>query len=236
MNSARILPFQLFIGFAVLSVATAVRAAQDPIAAVVNLGQNVVAFRLPTAVVMQSALDAAPLWPEDEPNPPLPARRAMTLAREALLKFQPESGKWKLRGLDLTQVGQKGQWMYIVRFEIPNDSPYMIPAPYDVVVLMNGHVVEPAPRLLSENISTFFGFDDASVQSVLQYYSDLSGKELVIDHEVSAKSKMTIMKRTLTQTEALALLERELRNQAGLLLTPTDDKRVAVTSAARTAH
>jgi hypothetical protein len=224
MNSTRILP-QLFIGLRVLCIATAVRAAPD-----------VVAFRTPTAVVMQSALDAAAPWPEDEPNPPLSARRAMALAREALLKIKPESGKWKLRGLNLIQVGQKGQWMYIVRFEIPKDSPHMIPAPYDVVVLMDGHVVEPTLRFAPENVNTFFGFDDAPVQSVLQYYCDLSGKELVIEPEISAKSTMTIAKRTLTQTEALAFLERELREQAGLVLTPTDDKSIAVRSAARTSH
>ena len=192
--------------------------------------EDIVVWHLPSTVVTQAALDAAPLWLEDQANPPLACRRAMTLARENLLKRRPESAIWNLRGVNLTQAGQKGQWMYIVRFEVPNDSPHLIPYPVDVIVLMNGHVVEPTVRKgMPEDVSTFFGFDNASVRVVLQYYSDLTGKELIIEDGAPEEGTITITKRTLSKTEAVAFLERELRKQAGLLVV-TDGQRVVVRS------
>ena len=188
-----------------------------------------VAFHVPSTYkqryelkVTQSALDAAPMWPEDQPNPPVAARQAIALAKEKLIKMHPESASWNLRSVNLTKLDAKGQWIYTVYFEVPQRSPHLIPTPFDMIVLMDGSVVEPTVRQgLMREMTRYFGFDSAPVRLVLQYYSDLTGKEVVIESEaVENAPPMTVSIRTLEKEEAVKLLEGELRRQAGVLLVP----------------
>jgi hypothetical protein len=187
-----------------------------------------VAFHVPSTYkqryelkVMQSALDAAPMWREDQPNPPLAARQAIGMAKEKLVKMHPESANWNLRTVNLTKLDAKGQWIYCIRFEVPERSPHMIPTPFDMIVLMDGTVVEPVTRNFMREMTRYFGFDGASVRLVLQYYSDLTGKEVVIESEaVENAPPLTVSVRTLEKNEAIKLLEGELQRQAGVLLVP----------------
>jgi hypothetical protein len=206
-------------------------AALMSLAAAAVAAPDFVAFHVPSTYkqryelkVTQSALDAAPMWPEDQPNPPVSARKAMALAKEKLVKMHPESANWNLRGVNLTKLDAKGQWIYIVRFEVPQQSPHLIPTPFDMIVLMDGSVVEPTVRRdLMRDMTRYFGFDSAPVRSVLQYYSDLTGKEVVIESEaVENAPPMTISVRTLEKDEAVKLLEGELRRQARVLIVPGD--------------
>ena len=70
---------------------------------------------------------------------------------------------------------------------------------------------------------------------MLQVYSTLSGKELVIEPSATNQLKTIIMNITatnaLTKAEAAKVVEAELRKQADIVITPLDDRRVSVTLA-----
>lgn len=180
--------------------------------------------------VTQAALDATPDWPGDQPSPPLLPGKAIALAREQLFKMHSEATNWNLRGINLLKVGRKGQWIYSVRFEVPHDSPNSIPTPFDIVVLMNGLVVQPVPQKGPTEDMSMFGFDKARVRQVLQFYKDLTGRELLIDDDVPQDAAtITSARRTLTKAETVSFLERELREQAGVVLVPIGTKGARVT-------
>ena len=97
--------------------------------------------------VMQSDLDAAPVWPEGDQNPPLSPRSALDAAREYVARAVQDSNRWTVSKICLESSGQKpGRWLYVVEFtSFPNrDQVLLGPGhSFGIPVLMNRSVVEP---------------------------------------------------------------------------------------------
>lgn len=77
-----------------------------------------------------------------------------------------------------------------------------------------------------------FKFQDQSVSKVLEAYSKVVNKELVIEPSVTNKPLNTITVQTtanpVTKKEAIKMIEMALLDQAGVAIMPLDDKRVSV--------
>lgn len=91
-------------------------------------------------VVMQADLDSAPLWAEDQLNPPLSVRAAIAHARQLSRKV-PESNEWKVSTVILKRIGNKdGQWIYVVEFTPYHRETILLGSlkTFKIPVLMNG--------------------------------------------------------------------------------------------------
>ena len=71
------------------------------------------------------------------------------------------------------------------------------------------------------------------MQGILQIYKPMSGLELVIDSRAAQVHTpiLSHVKQTesFTRAEALKLMEKNLLEEAGVVITHLDDKRVSVT-------
>lgn len=74
-------------------------------------------------------------------------------------------------------------------------------------------------------------FRETAPYQVLQYYEVLSEKELVMSSHVdNVRAKISLRAEVpLTKSQMVARTEKALREQAGIIITPLDDKRVSVT-------
>ena len=88
---------------------------------------------------------------------------------------------------------------------------------------------QPSATTLPENRGAF-GLVSQPVALVLQFYQKLARLELEVDSSVPKGALITVVSGpSVTRSEALLLLEKALRTQAGVLLTPLDPRRVRVT-------
>lgn len=62
-------------------------------------------------------LAKTPAWLEDQPNPPLPARRAQAIALAHLRQLFVDSSKWTLNSIALVPV--RDRWVYVIEFIEP---------------------------------------------------------------------------------------------------------------------
>ena len=94
------------------------------------------------------------------------------------------------------------------------------------------------PSIMAEDFDFRPGihFDDSQkidVQGVLQIYKPLSGFELVIDsHAAKVVTPITYgvpNTKSFSRDEAIKLMEKTLLEEAGIVFTHLDDKRVSVT-------
>ena len=76
-----------------------------------------------------------------------------------------------------------------------------------------------------------FNYQNATVGQVLPIYKELSGLELVVDSRVKNVRHWINWKSTeaLSKAEATKRIEKELLEQAGVIITHLDDKRASVT-------
>ena len=90
-------------------------------------------------IVTQPDLDDAPLWSDEQENPPLSARAAVAHAREVAKKV-PNSQDWKVSRILLERSGNRGQWIYIVQFTTYYKDTILLGSGnlFDVPVLLNG--------------------------------------------------------------------------------------------------
>ncbi len=74
-------------------------------------------------------------------------------------------------------------------------------------------------------------FEHVPASEVLTIYKQMSGLEFVVDSHVKRVTSPVTFKTTtpLAKTEALKLIQTALLTQAGIVITPLDDKRVSVT-------
>jgi hypothetical protein len=101
--------------------------------------------------VTREALQQTPSWPEAEPSPPLPPRRAIQVAAEQLEALVTNPERWRFSSVSLRPVGEDGSWVYVVEFAEPPPRPDGgIHSSLRLVVLMNGSSVTPARRLWPE--------------------------------------------------------------------------------------
>jgi hypothetical protein len=101
--------------------------------------------------VSAADLISAPKWDEDRENPPLSARRAVTLARDYALRVIPNSGITDVQSISLESAGAKErQWIYVISFWAdPRDRRAIQLGPLNVFrvpVLLNGNIPEPVIR------------------------------------------------------------------------------------------
>lgn len=112
-------------------------------------------------------MQAVPAWKEDADHPPLPARKAIRLARD----FQRKSvtarkdHTWKFESAKLLLVDVKAnQWIWVIRFEEWPDEPQIengvgvggMMGEFEVVILMDGTVVQPETTEVHKSGYGFF--------------------------------------------------------------------------------
>lgn len=75
-----------------------------------------------------------------------------------------------------------------------------------------------------------FNFQGARISMVLDVYSQLSGKQLVIESSATNQLKTITVKTTaaVTKEEAIKTIESALHKQADIVIAPLDDKRASV--------
>jgi hypothetical protein len=95
-----------------------------------------------------------PAWLEDQPNPPLTARRAQTIAVAYLGQLFADSDKWTRNSIALVPVHDR--WVYVIEFTEPPpaECPDCISTPFRVVVMMDGVAVEAAKSPWKPQTST----------------------------------------------------------------------------------
>jgi hypothetical protein len=101
--------------------------------------------------IPRKLLDSSPDWADTEPNPPLPARKAMSLAQATLNATLKEpidpSLKRSLAAVTLLQLRGK-KWCWEVRYEWHTrvGGETGVPGDFRVFILMNG-TVAPIVRI-----------------------------------------------------------------------------------------
>ena len=96
-------------------------------------------YRIPKDSVSRS-----PAWLPSQPNPPLPARKALKLANDfadRALIGDPQTRRVFAR-LDLTPAGQKDKWLWIAVYEWRASGTGPVPWAF-AIILMDGTVVKP---------------------------------------------------------------------------------------------
>jgi hypothetical protein len=99
--------------------------------------------------VTESDLRRAPPWHEHEDNPPLPPRKAVTVASTYLGQLLPDAESWSVEKVSLQRAGGKSDinWVYVIEFTGPLASGSSqlggMVHTFTIVVLMNGVAVEP---------------------------------------------------------------------------------------------
>ena len=88
--------------------------------------------------VTSKLLENCPEWLSEQDNPPLSARRALAIASDYLPKLVSNAEAWQVRDIRLRPVRDK--WVYVLEFSERREG---VQAPFMIVVLMNGEVVEP---------------------------------------------------------------------------------------------
>ena len=104
--------------------------------------------------VSHAEIARTPIWQESDDQPPLPARKALRLARARLAKLFDDAKNWRLDTLSLSQVGGDGHWVYLVRFEPPLPPSGVLEGfqlNIAVPVLMSGVAVEPKISLWKDS-------------------------------------------------------------------------------------
>jgi len=91
-------------------------------------------------VVMNSVVAKTPRWARPrEGVPPLPMKKAITIAQAALRKYVDDPGKWRLNQITLRSVGKQPMWYYVVEW-CPAWDGYLGDG-IGIPVLMSGEAV-----------------------------------------------------------------------------------------------
>jgi hypothetical protein len=73
-------------------------------------------------------------------------------------------------------------------------------------------------------------FTNIDAQTIIAGYAKFSGVELITDsHAKVIRTPISVQAYELTQSQQISLVERALKEQAGIVITRLDDKRAAVT-------
>lgn len=99
-----------------------------------------------TIKISDEILEKSPSWNDDAENPPLSARKAISLANEmkdSLVKDSDEF-KWKLQSTSL-QPTDGDKWYWLVRYEakFQGGGSTGVPNHLRLAVLMDGTVIKP---------------------------------------------------------------------------------------------
>ncbi len=94
--------------------------------------------------ISEEDLVKTPAWAPDQANPPLPARRAIDIAKNEIAALLPNGKDWRLYEVTLRPVDD--HWVYLVQFLEPlrpDAGGQQLSNGFQVVVLMNGVAVMP---------------------------------------------------------------------------------------------
>jgi hypothetical protein len=73
-------------------------------------------------------------------------------------------------------------------------------------------------------------FTNADSQTVMALYAKLSGLELTVDSQArDVRTSISVQAYEITQAEMIGLVEKGLKEQAGIVITRLDEKRASVT-------
>jgi len=135
------------------------------------------------------------------------------------------------------RLGLPRQWLkpiatvWIAPPETPA-TPAHPPPPAVVPVRVPPEVPVPVPSPPSEQkfAASLIRLQNTDLQTVLDIYADLAGAQLEIDPPVRERQSRVTLETTepLTRTEAVHLMEKALQEQAGLMATHLDNKRIAL--------
>ncbi|MCG8565692.1 MAG: hypothetical protein MI747_11495 [Desulfobacterales bacterium] len=83
---------------------------------------------------------ALPLWPADQPHPPLPPRQAMEISQRAIPLLIPGGGALNPKFSHISLKPLAGEhWYYLVSWSLAPPSPQDM-APFEIPVLMDGNI------------------------------------------------------------------------------------------------
>jgi hypothetical protein len=90
----------------------------------------------------KAILDKTPRWKDGEDFPPLPPRKAETVARKEAQRLRPDVNSWGMDSIQLNQINHEC-WCYVIRLYRTDIAITGLPyEPYlDVPVLMDGQAV-----------------------------------------------------------------------------------------------
>ena len=93
--------------------------------------------------ITREQLAKSPAWLEDQPNPPLPPRRAVIVAFAHLGTLFADAGEWRRGTIALIPVGDR--WVYSIEFTEPPRSGCAdcFSSSFRVIVMMDGTAVPP---------------------------------------------------------------------------------------------
>ncbi len=79
-------------------------------------------------------------WKEEDPQPPLAARAALTAARSRLSQLVADAPHWAINRISLRSACSNDKWFYVIEFIPPREG---LNAGLGLVVFMSGYVLEP---------------------------------------------------------------------------------------------
>jgi hypothetical protein len=92
--------------------------------------------------VTREQIAKTPAWDAHSDFPPLSPRKAEQLATTEFHKLLKDKTDWERKKISLEPVGDGAHWFYLVEFA-PNEPQLGVQASLEIVVLMDGKVVEP---------------------------------------------------------------------------------------------
>jgi hypothetical protein len=153
----------------------------------------------------------------------------MSAAREHVQKLFPDCRNPQVQQIALVPTGSSNHWIYVVNFHLPPET-VLFPLP----VLMNGEVVNPRP-LQADEMQGFvrLNFPGTEVFQLLEVYRELAGgpfagADLKVDKDVPLHVEITLESQSARKDEALRILAKALREQAGVVITQTATNQFSV--------
>ena len=100
-----------------------------------------------------------------------------------------------------------------------------------ILILLASLLTAPWAALADDIPAGTLNLQNVAASDVLNMYKQLSGLELVVDSRARKVTTEVTFRTTtpLKREEALKLIQGALLKQAGIVVTPLDDKRVSVT-------
>ena len=91
-----------------------------------------------TTYLTVDRLASTPEWRDEDPNPPLDVRQAMTAASAGLKQLFDNADEWKLDLVTLKPM--RDRWIYVVSFvaPLPSECKDCLSFPFILVVTMDG--------------------------------------------------------------------------------------------------
>jgi hypothetical protein len=95
--------------------------------------------------IPSDVLEKTPAWSDKDENPPLSARKALGMTEEVVKRMikTPDDWKVKLEGLTLCREGSRWYWHAQFVWHPKAGGFSGVPPHLDVIVLMDGRVIEP---------------------------------------------------------------------------------------------